>query len=99
MQIQTLDQLHDRIETMIDLVQRLKDENSQLKDKNQQLETQMQEMRLSFEQIPSKQERLEELERLWDAVQGGTDASVRAAMPRSPHFAPTPRHLTPDDFR
>lgn len=73
MPLQTLDQLQDRIESVLDLVRRLKEEKEQLLSQNQHMETQLQEARQAAVQLSTAHERLRELEEENTLLRGKQD--------------------------
>lgn len=63
MQLQALEQLQEKVDAMIVLVQQLKTEKEKLVSRNQGLEVEIEGMKRSANQLPETQERVEALER------------------------------------
>jgi|SaaInl7_100m_RNA_FD_contig_31_1856605_length_1127_multi_6_in_0_out_0_3 FtsZ-binding cell division protein ZapB len=63
MQLQALEQLQEKVDAMIVLVQQLKTEKEELVSRNQGIEIEIEGMKRSASQLPETQERVEALER------------------------------------
>ena len=63
MQLQELEQLQEKVDAMIVLVQQLKTEKEELVSRNQGIEIEIEGMKRSASQLPETQERVEALER------------------------------------